>query len=286
MNKSILLSNYKNAIIYALVVCCIVAVVYSKFFAIEAVFTHLFFPIVMAGIWFRRKGIFVALLLVLVLIASDIMSYGFTSAVLLRDIMRGAIFCIVALVVGQLSGEIHRHKQEAVNHASSLEETVASGTRELEETKDYLHNIFYSMPVGIVAMDTDMCITGFNRAAENHRLQGEGCYGDAGIMKTKEQEKERKSLESITLIDQLTIEEGKAASTAAPPNDWLNSQEGCVTSLVHYTPASKTDRCRSITGKVQATSIIADTRSQNRWWEQHPVPEYLPDFCDWGTLER
>lgn len=167
MNKTILLSNYKNATIYVLVVCCIVAVVYSKFFAIEAVFTHLFYiPLVLAGIWFRRKGIFVALLLVLVLIASDILSYGFTSAVLLRDIIRGAIFCIVALVVGQLSGEIHRHKQEAVNHASSLEETVASGTRELEETKDYLHNLFYSMPVGIVAMDTDMCITGFNRAAE------------------------------------------------------------------------------------------------------------------------
>jgi len=161
------MSNYKNTTIYALVVCCTVAVVYSKFFAIEAVFTHLFYiPIVLAGVWFRRKGIFVALLLVLVLIASDIMSYGFASAVLLRDIIRGAIFCIVALVVGQLSVEIHRHKQEAVNHASSLEETVASGTRELEETKDYLHNLFYSMPVGIVAMDTDMCITGFNRAAE------------------------------------------------------------------------------------------------------------------------
>jgi len=100
-------------------------------------------------------------------------------------------------------------------------------------------------------------------------------------MRTKEQGKERKSLESITLIDQLTIEEGKAASTAASSNDRLDGQEGGVISLVHYTPASKTDRCRSITGITgiaQATGIIADTRSQNRWWEQHPVPEHLPDF--------
>jgi len=162
-----LLSNYKNATIYALVVCCIIIAWYSKSFEMETVFTHLFYiPIVLAGVWWRKKGIFVALLLALLLIVSDILSYGFTSVVLLRDVLRAAIFCAVAIVIGQLSVEIHRHKQEAVDHVATLEETVASRTGELKETRNYLRNILCSMPVGIFAADNDCRITSFNRAAE------------------------------------------------------------------------------------------------------------------------
>lgn len=161
MNRHICLSNCKSTILYVLVACCIVSIGYSKVFEIETVFTHLFYiPIVLAGIWWRSKGIFVALLLALALIASDIISYGFTSSVLLRDVVRALMFCAVAIV----TDEAYRHEQEVVDYAASLEETVASGTMELKETKDYLHDLFYNMPVGIVAMDNDMRITGFNRA--------------------------------------------------------------------------------------------------------------------------
>jgi len=124
---------------------------------------------------------------------------------------------------------------------------------------------------------------------------GEGFSSASGVVttpgslstaerKSKETRVEPVDLENITMIGQLTIEE--RASTAAFPNDRLDGREGGVISLVHHTPASKTDRCRSIPGMAQATGIIADTRSQNRWWAQHPVPEHLPDFCDGGTLER
>ena len=165
--KPISLSNYKSMTIYVMMVGCIAVVWYSKIFEIEIVFTHLFYiPIVLAGVWWRKKAIYAALALALVLIVSDIMSYGFTSVVLLRDVIRAAIFCAVAVVIGQLSVEIHRHRQEAVDHAASLEETVASGTVELKGTRNYLYNILYSMPVGIFAVDNDSRITSFNRAAE------------------------------------------------------------------------------------------------------------------------
>jgi PAS domain S-box-containing protein len=165
--KPISLSNYKSMTIYMMMVGCIAVVWYSKIFEIEIVFTHLFYiPIVLAGVWWRKNAIYAALALALVLIVSDIVSYGFTSIVLLRDVIRAAIFCAVAVVIGQLSVEIHRHRQEAVDYAASLEETVASGTMELKGTRNYLHNILYSMPAGIFAVDNDSRITSFNRAAE------------------------------------------------------------------------------------------------------------------------
>lgn len=166
MDKPIRLSTYKKLIVCALVAGCIVIVCYSKFFEVEMVFTHLFYiPIILAGIWWRMKGIFVALVLAFVLIVSDILSHGFTT-VLLRDAMRAAMFFAVAAVIGQLSDEIHHHQQEAIDYASLMSQAATSRTRELKETEDYLHNILYNMPVGITAMDNDMCITGFNRAAE------------------------------------------------------------------------------------------------------------------------
>lgn len=181
VNKPIRLSTYKTIIICALVVCCMGIVWYSKFFAIEVVFTHLFYiPIVLAGIWWRRKGILVALLLALGLIASDILSSGFASTVLLRDVIRGSIFIAVAAVVGQLSDEIHRHQEEAIDYADLMSTVATSRTRELMETRDYLHNILYSMPVGIFAVDNDMHITSFNRAAEE--ITG---YAEQDVIGTK-----------------------------------------------------------------------------------------------------
>ena len=71
------------------------------------IFTHLFYiPIIMASIWWRKKGIVVAALLACVLIMSHLLF--FSDFPILDDLVRAVMFLVIGTVVALLTEGIEK----------------------------------------------------------------------------------------------------------------------------------------------------------------------------------
>ena len=71
------------------------------------VFTHLFYiPIIMASIWWRKRGIIVPLVLSVLLIGSHLLFIS--DFPYLNDVIRAVMFLVIGLVVALLSEGVER----------------------------------------------------------------------------------------------------------------------------------------------------------------------------------
>ena len=95
--------KYKIAVLAVLLIICLLTTFYCHFILqIEVVFTHFFYiPIILAGLWWSRKGIAVAVSLALLLLISHIISPLGTPIV--ADIVRASMFVVVGTVVAILN---------------------------------------------------------------------------------------------------------------------------------------------------------------------------------------
>ena len=108
--------------------CILLAVVFNIYYKIDIVYTHLFYiPIVMAGIWYRRKSLFVAALLGMVHIFAD---FVITQQITGRSLLRTLMFLTVALVVGNLSAKNHFMYRKLKNLNSAMLDIVAEVSTE------------------------------------------------------------------------------------------------------------------------------------------------------------
>lgn len=107
------------------------------------VFTHLFYvPIVLAAMWWKRRGVVVAAFLALFLI----LSYGWfrTEEMTSNDYLRASVFLLVGIIVASLS--------ERMEQAELASRQLAS--------------IVTSSQNAIIGLDLDGTMTSWNRAAE------------------------------------------------------------------------------------------------------------------------
>jgi hypothetical protein len=90
-----------------LVACGFLTYYYHTIMTSGVIFTHLFYiPIVLAGIWWKKKGIFVSVILAMILILSHLL---FMKAVpLTDDIIRSVMFLVVSTVVAMLAEGLTR----------------------------------------------------------------------------------------------------------------------------------------------------------------------------------
>ena len=90
-----------------LIACGFLTYYYHHVMASGVIFTHLFYiPIVLAGIWWRKQGIFVAVILGMILIVSHLL---FMKGVALTDdIIRAVMFVVVSTVVALLAEGLTR----------------------------------------------------------------------------------------------------------------------------------------------------------------------------------
>lgn len=90
-----------------LIACGFLTYYYHTIMASGVIFTHLFYiPIVLAAIWWRKRGVFVALILGAVLVVSHML---FMKGVpLTDDVIRAMMFIIVSSVVAMLAEGLTR----------------------------------------------------------------------------------------------------------------------------------------------------------------------------------
>ena len=101
-------SIYKNGLMgILLLVACILTYYYHATLGTGVIFTHLFYiPIILASIWWGKKGILVAIFLAALILTSHIL---FLKAVpLADDIIRALMFIIIGGVVGWLMDGIKK----------------------------------------------------------------------------------------------------------------------------------------------------------------------------------
>ena len=95
-----------------LVVCCFLAYYFLVVLGIATVFTHFFYvPIILASLWWKRKGLAVALFLALLLICSH--HFLRDDVVTANDYFRALMFVVIGFVVALLSERIAK-KDEAL----------------------------------------------------------------------------------------------------------------------------------------------------------------------------
>jgi hypothetical protein len=99
---------YKSGLMGILIlVACILSYYYHAILGTGVIFTHLFYiPIILASVWWGKKGIFVAIFLAGLILTSHVL---FLKAVpFLDDIIRALMFIVIGGVVGWLMDGIKR----------------------------------------------------------------------------------------------------------------------------------------------------------------------------------
>lgn len=146
-------AGYKILIMAVLlVICCTLTYYFHAVLEIGTVFTHFFYvPIILAALWWRRKGLVVAVFLAVLLISSHVFVRAEVATA--NDYLRAILFMAIAFVVATLSEVIAKAQDKAAHLNAVLrairnvnqliireddrDHMIGGGCEHLIETKGY-----------------------------------------------------------------------------------------------------------------------------------------------------
>jgi len=142
--------DYKFLILISTVLACTFLAFFVGFIKDETiVYTHFFYiPILLAGVWYQKKTVYIALFLSFLYILVTLFSPQAELSVHVFE--RSAIFVAVAYVIGVVS------------------EKRAKGEEKLKETKEYLDDVIKSSVDAIAVVDMEGIVRSWNKAAEDY----------------------------------------------------------------------------------------------------------------------
>ncbi|QTA89550.1 PAS domain S-box protein [Desulfonema magnum] len=135
---------------------CILTYYFHSILKTGTVFTHLFyFPIILASLWWKRKGLFVALFLGIIFLSGNLI---FTSDSLgADDYFRSLIFISISLLVSGLSEQIEKSEKILQEQANALTVRVKAldclyGISKLWENPDISFEVFLQKAVSLIPL--------------------------------------------------------------------------------------------------------------------------------------
>ena len=154
--------EYKNKIIsISLVTASCIVITYYFIIVLEkgTVYTHLFYiPIILASLWWGRKGIYVSVFLSIFLLLNHL--FLRTHVLWINDIGRVLMFCIVGFFVGTLSERKNHVENKLKEYSERLEEKVDERTKEIKHLNLVLRAIRKVNQLIIKERDRDTLIQG------------------------------------------------------------------------------------------------------------------------------
>ena len=185
MRISVGTESFRIAVLTVLLVICAVLIYYSHFILrTEIVFTHLFYiPIILAGLWWSRKGIAVAVLLGLMLLISHVI--GPLETPFRADIMRASMFVVVGTVVAILNEKRLELMNKLQSYSETLEQKVEERASEIKEAQEEQGAILEGIGDSIILLDNALNVIWTNKIAiEQHGLiPGKKCYSALKMLK-------------------------------------------------------------------------------------------------------
>ncbi|MBW2596029.1 MAG: PAS domain-containing protein [Deltaproteobacteria bacterium] len=159
--------SFRIAVLAFLLIVCVALIYYSHFILrTEIVFTHLFYiPIILAGLWWSRRGIVVAVSLALSLLISHAISPLETP--FRADIMRASMFVVVGTVIAILNQKRLALMDELQSYSATLEQKVEERASEIKEMQEKQEAILSGIGDAVVVLDNDLNITWTNKIAMN-----------------------------------------------------------------------------------------------------------------------
>ncbi|HJH32463.1 MAG TPA: PAS domain S-box protein [Methanosarcinaceae archaeon] len=147
MKTSDIKEQHKIITLAILLIISMLLVYYFHFILkIEIIFSHLFYvPIVLASLWWSRKGIAVAVFLGMLLLTSHVISQIATS--IWGDAIRASMFVLVGLIVATMNQRILQLLDELRSYSELLEYRVEERTNEIK-------NLIDSIGDPIIVIDT------------------------------------------------------------------------------------------------------------------------------------
>lgn len=104
-------------------ICCVLTYYFHLVFSTGVVFTHFFYiPIILASLWWKRKGLVVALFLTALLISSHFFIRVEVETV--NDLIRAPVFIVVALIAAILSERIANTQEQLRLFSHSVNSSV------------------------------------------------------------------------------------------------------------------------------------------------------------------
>jgi PAS domain S-box-containing protein len=144
-----------------LIASCFLTYYFHVVLKMGEIFTHFFYiPIILASLWWKRRGMGVAIFLAAFLILSDLVFR--TNEVTANDYVRSAMFIAVSFIVGQLREHISRAEQES-REAFGESQKAHEALRESEER---YRTIFETTGTATMIVEEDTIISMVNTEFE------------------------------------------------------------------------------------------------------------------------
>ena len=149
------LAKYKEVNLGATILFVISLAVYVNIYlGIEVVYTHLFYiPVILAGIWYGRKAVLIALFLGTINVYLDLLAFG---AIMPESLIQAIIFLAVGLIIGTLS-----------ESKDWLYEKLEISDRRLNESLSKLANVVEFYPDATLITDNNGKVVAWNKAMED-----------------------------------------------------------------------------------------------------------------------
>ena len=156
--------KYKILVMAALLAAsCFLAYYFHAVLGTGTVFTHFFYiPIILASLWWKRKGLFVAIFLSVVLVSSH--TFLRPDVLTINDYFRAGMFIVIAVVVAILSERVTKAEAGLKEYAENLERMVDDKTKEVRKEKRFSANIIATVPASLLVLDKDLRIKSANRS--------------------------------------------------------------------------------------------------------------------------
>ena len=159
--------RYKIAAMVSLLgICCFLTYYFHFILKSHIIFTHFFYiPIILAALWWKKKGLGVAIFLALLVLATHRLGYDF-SMFIVSDIFRATFFIVISSVVAVLSGRVAKVEEELQKLNQEMEQKVEERTKQLAKERNYVRHLMESSPDFQMTLDMEGRIKDVNEAFE------------------------------------------------------------------------------------------------------------------------
>lgn len=144
---------------------------------IDIIFTHFFYiPIILASLWWGRRGVVVAVFLALQLVVIHVLSP--IGEPVWVAVARACMFVVIGVVVAILIEKKQMLEDKLRAYSGTLERRVDERTSELKQSEEKRRAVLDSISDAVIVLDRDLCIIWANDVAVNQygAIIGRKCH--------------------------------------------------------------------------------------------------------------